>query len=98
VSERLDDIKTGRRSTPAIIDVDGDGLLDMVLGHEDSGPLAVYRNAGSRTSPKFVAHAAMNVPVPPISAPAFADIDGDGVLDLFVGTTSGGMRFYRGKK
>ena len=96
VSERLDEIKTGRRSTPAITDVDGDGLLDIVLGHEDAGPLAVYRNAGSRTSPRFVAHEPLPFPVPPASAPAFADIDGDGVLDLFVGTTSGGIRFYRG--
>ena len=37
VSDELDDIKAGRRSTPALVDVDGDGLLDLVIGHEDAG-------------------------------------------------------------
>lgn len=96
VSDKLDDIKVGRRSTPALIDVDGDGLLDLVIGHEDRGPLMVARNTGTRTSPKFVMGDPLPMPLPPISAPAFADVDGDGVQDLFVGTTSGGMRFYRG--
>ena len=97
VSDKLDEIKAGRRSAPALVDVDGDGLLDLVVGHEDAGRLLVYRNAGTRTSPKFVAADALPMTLPPTSAPAFADIDGDRVLDLFVGTTSGGIRFYRGQ-
>ncbi len=98
VTDKLDDLKVGRRSTPTLIDVDGDGLLDLVIGHEDRGPLMVARNAGTRTSPKFVMAEPLPMPFPPISAPAFADIDGDGVQDLLVGTTSGGMRFYRGSR
>ncbi len=96
VSDSLDGIKVGRRSTPTLVDVDGDGLLDLVIGHEDRGPLMVARNAGTRTSPKFVMTEPLPMPLPPISAPAFADVDGDGIPDLLVGTTSGGMRFYRG--
>lgn len=98
ISERLGDIKVGRRSTPAIVDVDGDGLLDLVIGHEDRGPLAVARNIGSRRDPKFALVEPMDMPLPPISAPAFVDLDGDGVADLVVGTTSGGLRYYRGTK
>jgi hypothetical protein len=40
----------------------------------------------------------MDLPLPPISAPAFVDLDGNGVKDLVVGTTSGGLRYYRGVK
>ena len=69
-----------------------------MLGHEDAGAPAVYRNAGAKGAPKFVAAPPLAFPLPPSSAPAFADMNGDGVLDLFVGTTSGGLRFYRGKR
>ena len=101
VSDRLDDIRVGgagRRSAPAVVDADGDGLADLVLGHEDAGPLMVYRNAGTRTAPRFVLHAPLSFPMPPASAPVFADITGDGVPDLFTGTTSGGLRFFRGRR
>jgi hypothetical protein len=97
VSEKLDDVRAGRRSTPAVVDVDGDGLLDLVLGHEDAGAPVVYRNAGTKTAPRFVPHAALTVVLPPASAPLFVDIDGDGIPDLFAGITSGGIRFYRGR-
>jgi hypothetical protein len=98
VTDHLGDIKVGRRSTPAFVDVDGDGLLDIVLGHEDRGPLAVARNTGTRTAPRFVLGESLPMPVPPISAPAFADVNGDGIADLLVGTTSGGIRYYRGRR
>jgi hypothetical protein len=98
VSDRMDDVKAGRRATPALIDVDGDGLLDLVMGHEDRGPLMVARNAGTRTAPRFVMGGSLPLPLPPISAPAFADVNGDGVTDLVIGTTSGGLRFYAGRK
>lgn len=98
VSERFGDLKVGRRSTPTLVDVDRDGLLDLVLGHEDRGPLMVARNTGTRREPKFTQAVPMEFPLPPISAPAFADLDGDGVLDLMTGTTSGGLRYYRGTK
>jgi hypothetical protein len=98
VNERFGDIKVGRRSTPALVDLTGDGLLDLVIGHEDRGPLVVARNTGTRREPKFARVDSIDLPLPPISAPAVVDLDGDGVKDLMVGTTSGGLRYYRGTK
>ncbi|MEZ5320192.1 MAG: VCBS repeat-containing protein [Vicinamibacterales bacterium] len=96
VTDALDDIKVGRRSAPALVDVDGDGLLDLVIGRETAGAPAIYRNRGTRTAPSFALAGELDVRLPPASAPAFADIDGDGTLDLFAGTTSGGVRFFHG--
>ncbi len=98
VSEKLDDMRSGRRATPAAADVDGDGLIDLVLGHEEAGLPVVYRNAGTKRSPKFVPHAPLQIPLPPASALVFADLTGDRIADLLVGTTSGGLRFYAGTR
>jgi hypothetical protein len=97
----VEGVRAGRRAAPTVIDVDGDGLLDLVVGQENTGALTVFRNAGTRTAPRFVAHetpSALAAPQPPVGVPFFADIDGDGTLDLFVGTTSGGVRFYKGQR
>ena len=94
VSERLDDIRAGRRSVPAFVDLDGDGLLDLVVGRENGGA-AAYRNSGSRSAPRFTEIAGFMLALPPSSAPLFADVDGDGKADLLSGSASGGLVFMR---
>lgn len=96
VSDRWLDIDTGRRSAPTIVDLDGDGPLDLVFGRESSGAL-VYRNTGTRTAPEFVLDEALSasLPLPFNGVPAFADLDGDGRLELIAGGLSGGLVYYR---
>jgi hypothetical protein len=96
-AERLDDIRAGRRSAPALVDLDGDGLLDLIVGRE-SGGVAGYRNAGTRAAAKFVDWPEVALPLPPASTPAFADLDGDGIVDAVSGTVSGGLVFLKGAK
>jgi uncharacterized protein (DUF2141 family) len=94
VSDRLDDLRPGRRTSPALVDVDGDGRLDLVVGREEPGA-AIYRNAGSAASPKFVEIKDVTLPLPTMATPVFGDLDGDGRLDLLAGTYSGGVVFLR---
>jgi hypothetical protein len=90
VTEALLGIDVGRRSAPAIADLDGDGVLDLVVGSE-GGEAVVLRGLGGGVD-RFERGGALALPG--ISAPAFADMDGDGDLDLLVGEIAGGLRWY----
>ena len=89
--------KVGRRSVPRFADLNGDGLLDLIVGTE-VGPPAVFVNAGTRASPRFVRDTTLSLHLPPYSAPAFADIRGVGRLDLFSGGAGGGVVYYRSER
>ena len=82
----------GSHATPALTDLDGDGLLDLVVG-ESSGELNLYMNRGTPASPSFelVTDVWGGLDVGRRSAPAFVDTDGNGVLELVVGCEAGGL-------
>jgi hypothetical protein len=92
-SENFQNIDAGRRGAFAVADVDGDGDMDIVAGSETSGSL-YFRNEGTNASPRFVRSNAFSWPFHHLATPAFADIDGDGDLDLFTGSLSGGLAYW----
>jgi hypothetical protein len=94
VSDEFEKIQIGRRSAPALADLDRDGDLDLLVGSEVNG-LALFRNQGTRTVPRFVRDSAFRVPVPALAAPAAGDLDGDSDLDLIVGGVGGGAVYLQ---
>ncbi|MGH7539901.1 MAG: FG-GAP-like repeat-containing protein [Gemmatimonadota bacterium] len=87
-------IDAGRRTAPAVTDLDGDGDLELVIGTASNG-LFLYRNDGTPETPDFVeAPSPFPTDMPVFAVPAFSDIDGDGDLDLFVGGAGGGVHFF----
>jgi hypothetical protein len=94
VSDEYGGIDVGRRSHPAFADLDGDGDFDMVIGREEGGGV-VFRNVGSRTEPRFEQDDSLLLPLPPLGAPAFVDLDGDGRHDIVAGNLSGGLYYFR---
>ena len=77
-------------STPVFADLDNDGDPDLVNG-QDNGAISYIENTGTATAPSFVQRSGADNPFNGIdvgrnSAPALADLDGDGDLDLIAGS------------
>lgn len=107
LQEEMVDVGTG--SYPVVVDWDGDGLLDLVVGTvgdidsiwyqygslktRRSARLTWLRNVGTATQPVF------NVEPPFLQGkmgmvPAFADLDGDGRMECLVGTAEGNLMLF----
>jgi hypothetical protein len=92
----------GTYSKLHMADWDGDGLNDLLIGHQDT--IVFYRNVGTKGAPRFAAPTQVKPPTqkeapamafPGRPSPYVIDWDGDGKKDLLVGFESPEIRFYR---
>jgi putative cell wall-binding protein len=74
-----------RESSPALVDVDQNGTLDTVVGGED-GKLWAFDALTGLVLPNWPQTTSNRIN----SSPSAADVDGDGVPELFVGSGSEG--------
>ena len=107
--EAFGGVDAGQYGRASLGDLDGDGDLDLVTG-ASSGRVRLYRNVGTARQPTFETEGrgtptaddlafaeAVGLPddVGQDSAPALADLDGDGALDLVLGTAEGALRVFQ---
>jgi hypothetical protein len=95
-------------SAPFMVDFDGDGRKDMVIGEfgNGKGRARVYLNTGKDIAPKFdtftyLQAGGQDAVVEPLCCigfdPYFVDLNGDGILDVTSGKYLGGyITFYEG--
>ncbi|MCC6460429.1 MAG: T9SS type A sorting domain-containing protein [Saprospiraceae bacterium] len=104
-----DMIDVGTASHPALVDIDADGRLDLVVGNygyfadgiAQNASLQLFRNTGSSSSPKFNLDDEDWLGLSEFAPndydffPAFGDLDNDNDLDLLVGSNLGSLYYYR---
>jgi len=85
----LDQYDAGQNSAPCIVDIDNNGVLDLLVG-SSGGEVKLLRNTGTNAAPVYETDSTFTkIDVGNDAIPFAADMDNDGALDLLIGNNEG---------
>lgn len=82
-------------SAPALYDWNRDGFLDLFIGLYE-GHILYYEGSATPDSFNFIQPEFAGINVGVQAKPAFADLNGDGAIEVIVGESAGGLSMYKG--
>jgi outer membrane protein assembly factor BamB len=85
-------------SSPALGDIDGDGKIEVIFGQgfiAGNNPKGVYALRGTDGARKWFFNLGVDQRV--ISSPALADIDGDGKIEVVIGSNANKLYVFEGQ-
>jgi hypothetical protein len=90
-------VDVGRYPSPTLVDLDGDGDLDALIG-DRSGRVRLFENTGNATAPAFGTGQLNPFGLRDVgyyATPTFADLDDDGDLDAIIGSRDGHLVYFQ---
>ena len=88
-------LDVGRFSAPQALDLNGDGILDILCGSADG---CIYRFDGREDGTYVNCGVFLHTDIPGQNLPAVGDCNGDGIPDLAVGSDQGILLLYYGQE
>ena len=100
ITNQLAGIKRDQLAIPQMIDLNNDGLKDLVVGEWDFNSRAnilLYRNIGTYNNPQFILQdsALLENVIREFTIPYFYDWDNDSIADLILSSRSSGIHVYK---